>query len=88
MTNTIRLAVAAFLTVLVVGSFGSLGSASAQQAFTVSVAPAASSYPAGSDAVFVVRIQGNTVTLPSFSYEVDGGTLAGVLPDRGEDARP
>lgn len=80
MTNTIRLAVAALLTILVAGSFVSFGTASAQQAFTVTVAPAATSYPAGSDAVFLVRIEGNTASLPSFSYQVEGGTLAGILP--------
>lgn len=80
MTSTIRLAVAAFLATLVAGSFFAFGTASAQQAFTVTVAPAAASYPAGSDAVFLVRIEGNTTALPSFAYEVEGGTLAGVLP--------
>lgn len=80
MTNSIRLAVATLLTILVGTSFVSFGTASAQQAFTVSIAPAAASYPAGSDAVFIVRIEGNTASLPSFSYQVEGGTLAGVLP--------
>ncbi len=80
MTNTLRLAVASFLTALVGFSFASIGTASAQQAFTVTVAPAAASYPAGSDAVFLVRIEGNTTTLPSFTYDVEGATLAGVLP--------
>ena len=80
MTNTIRLAVAALLTVFLAGSLGAFGTASAQQAFTVTVAPAASSYLAGSDAVFLVRIEGNTTSLPSFSYQVEGGALAGILP--------
>lgn len=80
MTNTIRLAAASLLTAVIAALFAFSGTASAQQSFTVTVAPAAASYPAGSDAVFVVRVEGNTTALPSFSYEVEGGTLEGVLP--------
>jgi hypothetical protein len=56
------------------------GSAHAQQPFTVSASASAPSYPVGADAAVVVRIEGNTASLPSFDYTVQGGTLEGVLP--------
>lgn len=53
-------------------------SSRAANAFTVTVAPAAESVAVGSTAVFKVRVEGQTSTLPSFNFEVEGGTLAGV----------
>ncbi len=80
MTNLIRLAVVSLLSLVAAGSLLSGHSASAQQPFSVSVSAAAATYPAGADAAVFVRIEGSTSTLPSFSYVVQGGTLAGVLP--------
>jgi hypothetical protein len=46
--------------------------------FSVSVSPNADVVPLGSSAVFRVKVEGKTTSLPSFDYDVEGGTLAGV----------
>lgn len=52
--------------------------AHAANAFTVTVAPANEAVAVGSTAVFKIKVEGQTSTLPSFNFEVEGGTLAGV----------
>jgi|GEM_PF-1743954 len=52
--------------------------AHAQLPYTVSVAPARDTVPVGEMAVFRVRVEGQTTTLPSFNFDVEGGSLAGV----------
>ena len=81
MTTTVRAAALALFVALAGAMLlASAGAASAQQPFTVSASAAAASYPAGADAAVVIRIEGNTASLPSFDYVVQGGTLEGVLP--------
>ncbi len=52
--------------------------ASAANSFTVSVSPNVEPVAVGSTAVFTIRVEGQTALLPSFNFEVEGGTLAGV----------
>jgi hypothetical protein len=79
MISTGRLFVLSLLLVAFAGLLALTGaSAHAAVAYTVSVAPAQASTPAGGTAVFVVRVEGQTSNLPSFNYDVDGGDLAGV----------
>jgi hypothetical protein len=44
----------------------------------VSVAPTAEAFPVGETAIFRVRVEGHTENLPSFNFDVEGGTLAAV----------
>jgi len=53
-------------------------SVEAQNAFTVKVIPPTGPIPVGTDAIFTVRVEGQTITLPSFQYDVEGGIIAGV----------
>lgn len=46
--------------------------------FSVSVSSSETVVPVGSSAVFRIRVEGQTTSLPSFNYDVEGGTLAGV----------
>ncbi len=80
MTNLIRLAVVTLLSLVTAGSLLSIDAARAQQPFKVSASAAAATYPSGADAAVFVRIEGSTTALPSFTYAVEGGTLAGILP--------
>lgn len=79
MTRIARLVVASLVSLTVFGvSLAAGESASAAGAYTVSVAPAADTIPVGEIAVFRVRVEGQTASLPSFDFDVEGGTLAAV----------
>lgn len=52
---------------------------SAAAALHVSATPAAAAFPAGSTGIFVVRLEGQGTVLPSLQFEVEGGTLEGVV---------
>lgn len=80
MTTLLRFVSLAVVAFAAFGVFFAPGGAQAQQPFTVTVSAAAGSYAVGEDAAFRVRINGATATLPSFSYDVSGGTIEGVLP--------
>ena len=57
---------------------GGTRSAHAALPYSVSVAPANDTVPVGEMAVFRVRVEGQTTQLPSFLFDVEGGSLAGV----------
>lgn len=80
MTTLLRFVTLAVLAFAGVGVFFAPGGAHAQQPFTVTVSAAATSYNVGEDAAFRIRINGTTTALPSFTYDVDGGAIEGVLP--------
>ncbi len=67
--------VSAVLLVLVTSA---AGSARAMAGYSVSVAPTSDTVPVGELAAFRVRVEGQTAVLPSFNFDVEGGTLAGV----------
>ncbi|MEO8538980.1 MAG: hypothetical protein ABI577_04505 [bacterium] len=46
--------------------------------FTVTVSVAQESVPVGGNAVFRIKVEGQTAQLPSFNYDVEGGSLAGI----------
>lgn len=43
--------------------------------WTVTITPAAVTYPAGTDATFIVHVDGTGTQLPSFEYTAEGGTI-------------
>jgi hypothetical protein len=77
-----RIAGLALASLALLASFGvALGGRTSAQAavpFTVSVSPAKETVPVGELAVFNVKVEGQTASLPSFSFEVEGGAVAGV----------
>jgi hypothetical protein len=81
MTVPARILLLALLGSLAAGLYLSAsGPAAAAQSFTVSLAPKQNAFPAGADAAFSVRVEGQTTALPSFDYSIEGGSLSGVLP--------
>lgn len=54
--------------------------ASAAPAFSVTLVPAASQFPAGGEAVLGVHLEGETALLPGLQFDVMGGDLVGVDP--------
>ncbi len=81
MTQSARILLLALLSSLAFGLFlAAYGPAAAAQPFTVRLVPRDTAFPTGAQAAFAVRIEGQTTTLPSFDYTIDGGTIAGVLP--------
>ncbi len=67
------LAIAVFCSLL-----ATRGTASAALPYTVTATAAESTVAVGGTAVFRVKVEGQTAALPSFSYDVQGGTLAAV----------
>lgn len=81
MTQSARILLPALLVSLALGLFlAAHGPAAAAQPFTVRLVPRDAAFPTGSQAAFAVRIEGETTTLPSFDYAIEGGTIAGVVP--------
>lgn len=81
MTLPARILLIALLASLAAGLYlSAFGPAAAAQPFTVTLTPGASAFPTGTDAAFSVRVEGQTTTLPSFDYSIEGGSLSGVLP--------
>ncbi|MGE0602144.1 MAG: hypothetical protein AB7J35_22220 [Dehalococcoidia bacterium] len=64
--------------IILLAAAGSFGSARAMAGYTVSIAPTADTVPVGQTAAFRVRVEGQTASLPSFNFNVEGGSLAGV----------
>ncbi|MGE3077168.1 MAG: hypothetical protein AB7N24_19630 [Dehalococcoidia bacterium] len=79
MTRVVRFALFSLASVVFVTlAAGSFGSARAMAGYTVSVAPTSDTVPVGELAAFRVRVEGQTASLPSFNFNVEGGSLAGV----------
>lgn len=79
MTRVLRFAVASLLALAVLGAVAApRQSAHAAVPFSVTVAPAAETVAVGELAVFRVRVEGETRNLPSFNFDIEGGTLAAV----------
>ncbi|MBK7328996.1 MAG: hypothetical protein IPI85_07940 [Dehalococcoidia bacterium] len=79
MTRFARLALASIASLAVLGvSFGASEPAAAASSYTVSVAPTADTVALGETAIFRIRVEGQTASLPSFDFDVEGGTLAAV----------
>jgi hypothetical protein len=80
MTSTIRFLFLVLLLVLLAAVLvAGGGPTSAAPAYSVSVSAASSSFPVGQDGIFVVRLEGAVSSFPSFDYQVEGGTLVGVV---------
>ena len=60
--------------------FVGFGPAAAAHPITGTLIPGATAFTTGTDAAFSVRVEGQTSTLPSFDYTIEGGSLSGVLP--------
>lgn len=79
MTRFARFALASFASVVVLSAAASAsGSAHALAGYTVSAAPTSDTVPVGELAAFRIRVEGQTSALPSFNFDVEGGSLAGV----------
>ena len=79
MRFVVRLPLLPFLVLLTVLALAaSAASASAAEPYTVSVSPASEPVAPGSTAVFRIRVEGQIAALPSFNYDVEGGTLTGI----------
>ena len=79
MRFTARLTLALFALVAALGSAALAGTtARAAEPFTVTISPASNPVPVGSSAVFHIRLEGQMAVLPSFNYDIQGGTLTGV----------
>lgn len=52
----------------------------ADQLFTVSLTPAASAVPAGSDGAVIVRLQSQQAAFPGLSFDADGGEITSIVP--------
>jgi hypothetical protein len=80
MTSTVRFLFLVLLLVLLAAVLvANGGPTSAAAAYTVSAAASSSAFPVGGDGVFVVRLDGTFSAFPSFDYQVQGGTLTGVV---------
>ena len=76
-----RLAISAIAAASLAGGLGIQAATShAASSWTVSITSAAATYPAGSDATFVVRVDGVGAQVPSLSYVADGGTVDSAEP--------
>ena len=79
MTRTIRFASTLGIAIAIFGAtLGARGTASAALPYTVTATPAESTVAVGTTAIFRVKVLGQTAALPSFSYDVEGGTLSAV----------
>jgi hypothetical protein len=79
MTRIARLAFASLVSMaLLAAAFGRSGSAQAALPYSVSVVPTAETVALGEMAIFRVKVEGDTTSLPSFHFDVEGGTLAAV----------
>jgi len=80
MTRFLRIATASLLsvTLLVVGAASDGASAQAAVPYSVTVAPVSETVAVGETAIFRVKVQGQTANLPSFNFDVEGGTLEAV----------
>lgn len=78
MIQTTRLLALSLLFTAVFGFALSARPAHAALPFTVTVTPAKDTVAPGATAVFRIRVDGQTATLPSFNFDVEGGTLAGI----------
>ena len=76
MRFAVRLSPLPFLVLLTVLALAaSAVSARAAEPYTVSVSPASEPVAPGATAVFRIRVEGQIAALPSFQYDVQGGTL-------------
>lgn len=74
-----RLSALPLMTLLILGVAAAFGAtARAAGPYTVTVSAATDPVAPGATAVFHVRVEGQTANLPSFAYDVTGGTVAGV----------
>lgn len=74
-----RLSLLPIFALLIAGSMATrVARVSAAEPYTVSVSVASEPVAPGQSAVFHIRVEGQTANLPSFSYDVQGGTLTGV----------
>jgi hypothetical protein len=55
-------------------------SSRADQLFSVSLTPAASAVPAGSDGVVIVRLESQQADLPGLTFDAAGGEITGIVP--------
>ena len=79
MTRIARFALASFVSIAIVAAMLSArGAAHALTGYTVSVAAVSDTVAPGDMAAFRVRVEGQTTSLPSFTFDVEGGSLAGV----------
>lgn len=79
MRFAVRLLPLPFLVLLTVLALAaSAVSASAAEPYTVSVSPTSEPVAPGATAVFRIRVEGQIAALPSFQYDVQGGTVTGV----------
>lgn len=79
MTQIARFALASVVSIAILGAMLSVsGPAQAMTGYTVSVAAVSDTVAPGEMATFRVRVEGQTTSLPSFTFDVDGGSLAGV----------
>jgi hypothetical protein len=80
MTSTVRFLFLVLLLVLLAAVLVvNGGPTSAAAAYTVSASASSSAFPVGGDGIFVVRLDGAFSAFPSFDYQVQGGTLTGVV---------
>lgn len=78
MSPTTRLALLPLLLFAIVGALFAAAPARGQAAFSVTATPTQAAVPVGGTAIFRIRVEGQTTTLPSFNFDVDGGALAGI----------
>jgi hypothetical protein len=80
MTTTSRFFIASLA--LLALTFGALQvrTSRADQLFTVSLTPATSAAPAGSDAVVTVRVQSQQASLPGLTFDAAGGEITSITP--------
>ena len=79
--HTSRLAMAALAAATLTAGFALHASAShAASPWTVTISAAAATYPAGSDATFLVHVDGVGAQLPSLDYVAEGGTVDTAEP--------
>jgi hypothetical protein len=80
MTTTSRFLFASLiLLALTVSAMGSARDSHAAPLFSVSLASAADTAPAGSDGVFIVRLQTSDTAFPGLIYDVEGGEITGTV---------
>lgn len=72
----------AFASLALLGlTFAALGSRDTHAAalYTVSLTPSVATAPIGSDATFAVRLETSAATLPGLVFDVQGGTITGIV---------
>jgi len=80
MTRFLRIAAASLFSLALLAAAVTAGGSSAQAAapYSVTVAPVSETFAVGETAIFRVKVQGQTANLPSFDFDVEGGTLEAV----------